>query len=453
MKRSLALLLAVVLCFSAMPFSAFAAEMAPEDTSSSEAQPSEAPAESSQPGPTAEPTGSPEAETSPSPAPENSAAPDGDAKATAEPVASAAPSAEPSKDPEDPDDPELTPGTELDVDRIWPVLQRKARSAAAFGTSGTLYVGDYCFPGGVGTPPTLGEYIGPMPIETMRYGSNNVAAFCIEHEKESGDGMGYAVYVNGALYEPDEVCLTIEVKDGVAQSDVRALPYGTYTLAESKPGKGYLWTDKKIRDFEVREDSFVKEYREGEAAYNQVIRGDLKFVKVGEKNMHRFANVAFKLTSQTTGESHILLTDENGEVRTETSWNPHTQNTNGNDDKPEIEWDDLTGSWYGLTTEGWIVKTQDELCALPFDQYTLEELRCSGNEGYELVTVPNITISRNTAVLRMGLIGDEFATARKHLLENLDGNIACGSSSEMAAPALTFQIISRKEQEVSGNLR
>ena len=97
-----------------------------------------------------------------------------------------------------------------------------------------------------------------------------------------------AVYVDGALYQPDEVCLTIEVKDGVAQSDVRALPYGTYTLAESKPGKGYLWTDKKVRDFTVRKDGEITEFREGDAAYNQVIRGELKFVKVGEDTMHRF---------------------------------------------------------------------------------------------------------------------------------------------------------------------
>ena len=217
-----------------------------------------------------------------------------------------------------------------------------------------------------------------------------------------------AVYVNGALYEPDEVCLTIEVKDGVAQSDVRALPYGTYSMVESKPGKGYLWTDKKVRDFTVRADGEVTEYREGEAAYNQVIRGDLKFVKVGENNMHRFSNVAFKLTSQTTGESHILITDQNGEVRTETQWNAHTLNTNGNDDKPEIEWDDLTGSWYGLTAEGWIVETKDGLCALPFDQYTLQELRCEGNKGYELVTVPNITISRNNTVIELGTIDDHY---------------------------------------------
>jgi hypothetical protein len=214
------------------------------------------------------------------------------------------------------------------------------------------------------------------------------------------------VYVNGALYQPDEVCLTIEVKDGIARSDVRALPYGSYTLAESKPGTGYLWTDKTIRPFEVLEDGSVKEYREGEAAYNQVKRGDLKFVKVGEDTMHRFANVAFKLTSQTTGESHILITDSNGEVRTETKWNPHTQNTNGNDEKPEAEWNDETGTWFGKTTEDWMVETQDGLCALPYDYYTLEELRCEGNKGYALVTVPNIFISRDSTVIELGTIDD-----------------------------------------------
>ena len=223
-----------------------------------------------------------------------------------------------------------------------------------------------------------------------------------------------AVYVDGALYDPDTVCLTIEVKDGIAQSDVRALPYGTYTLAESKPGTGYLWTDKKVRDFTVRSDGEVTEYREGNAAYNQVKRGDLRFVKVGEDNMHRFGNVAFKLTSQTTGESHILITDANGEVRTETAWNPHTQNTNGNDDTED--WNDLTGIWFGQTTEGWMVETQDGLCALPYDHYRLEELRCPGNEGYELVTVPNIFISRDNTVIELGTPKQRFDAGHTDLV-------------------------------------
>ena len=221
-----------------------------------------------------------------------------------------------------------------------------------------------------------------------------------------------AVYVGGALYAPGEVCATIEVVDGVAQTDARALPYGTYQMVESKPGEGYLHTDQTVRSFQIRQDGQVIEFRDGDAAYNQVIRGDLQFVKVGEggeANMSRFANVAFKLTSQTTGESHIVVTDENGEVRTETEWNPHSQNTNGNDGvEDEAAWDDHAGTWFGLTTEGWMVDVQDELCALPYDTYTLEELPCEGNQGYELVKVPNITISRNNTTIYLGTIDDQF---------------------------------------------
>lgn len=221
-----------------------------------------------------------------------------------------------------------------------------------------------------------------------------------------------AVYVNGALYQPGEVCATIEVVDGIAQTDARALPYGTYQMVESKPGEGYLHTDQIVRSFQIRKDGEIIEYRDGDAAYNQVIRGDLQFVKVGEggdSNMHRFANVAFKLTSETTGETHIVVTDENGEVRTVSDWNPHSQNTNGNDDvEDESAWDDHAGTWFGLTTEDWMVDVQDELCALPYDTYTLEELPCAGNAGYELVKVPNITISRNNTIIYLGTIDDQF---------------------------------------------
>ena len=221
-----------------------------------------------------------------------------------------------------------------------------------------------------------------------------------------------AVYVNGALYAPGEVCATIEVVDGIAQTENRALPYGSYQMVESKPGEGYLHTDQTVRSFQIRQDGQVIEFRDGDAAYNQVVRGDLQFIKVGEggeTNMGRFANVAFKLTSQTTGESHIVVTDENGEVRTTTEWNPHSQNTNGNDEiTDETLWDDHAGTWFGLTTEGWMVDVQDELGALPYDTYTLEELPCEGNQGYELVKVPNITISRNNTVIYLGTIDDQF---------------------------------------------
>ena len=103
------------------------------------------------------------------------------------------------------------------------------------------------------------------------------------------------------------------------------------------------------------------------------------------------------------------MTDENGEVRTTTEWNPHSQSTNGNDGvEDESLWDDHAGTWFGLTTEGWTVDVQDKLCALPYDTYTLEELPCEGNQGYELVKIPNITISRNDTVIELGTIDDQY---------------------------------------------
>ena len=79
------------------------------------------------------------------------------------------------------------------------------------------------------------------------------------------------VYVGGALYAPGEVCATIEVVDGIAQTDARALPYGTYQMVESKPGEGYLHTDQTVRSFQIRADGEVIEFRDGDAAYNQVV--------------------------------------------------------------------------------------------------------------------------------------------------------------------------------------
>ena len=110
-----------------------------------------------------------------------------------------------------------------------------------------------------------------------------------------------AVYVGGALYQPGEVCATIEVVDGIAQTDARALPYGTYQMVESQARRGIPphRPDRPLVPDPAKMEQVI-EFRDGDAAYNQVIRGDLQFVKVGEggeTNMRRFANVAFKLIS------------------------------------------------------------------------------------------------------------------------------------------------------------
>ena len=100
-----------------------------------------------------------------------------------------------------------------------------------------------------------------------------------------------------------------------------------YSLQEVKAGEGYLLTDGEPREFTIREDGQLVEYKEGDAWYNQAKRGDLEFVKVAEDDMHRLAGVPFKLTSQTTGESYVLVTDKNGQASTANEWNAHSEQT------------------------------------------------------------------------------------------------------------------------------
>lgn len=183
-KRILALLMTVMLIFSVVPTTVYAAEVPPEAESSVSSEP---------PG---------EAAPEPSPEPESSDAPSEAAPSSApglesKPELPSESGADPSPEPEDS---ELTPGTEVPVTQVWPAPRRKAR-AASIGTNGTLYMGDECCPGGVGTPPTLGEYIGTMSVITMKYGGKHVAGYCLEHEKESGDGMGY--HGHGFLHRLD----------------------------------------------------------------------------------------------------------------------------------------------------------------------------------------------------------------------------------------------------------
>ena len=135
LKKVLALLLAIVMCLGTVPFPAFAVGVTSDHDFPAEVL--------------IEPE---KLDISPSPEPENSSSPRG----SPAPVEAAE---------SDDDSEELAPGTELDIYQVWTAVQQaQVQSDAAYGTSGTLYVGDYCFPGGVGTPPTLGERIGPTPV-------------------------------------------------------------------------------------------------------------------------------------------------------------------------------------------------------------------------------------------------------------------------------------------------
>lgn len=52
------------------------------------------------------------------------------------------------------------------------------------------------------------------------------------------------------------------------------------------------------------------------SASNQVQRADFHFIKKSADTMERMGPIAWRLTSKTTGESHVIVSDKNGELHT-----------------------------------------------------------------------------------------------------------------------------------------
>lgn len=186
------------------------------------------------------------------------------------------------------------------------------------------------------------------------------------------------------------------------------VPLGTLVMRETAAPTGYLLNGDDVHLRTVA-PSGTSEVVGAHAAPNhpdQVKRGDIEFIKTGEADMSRLSHVGFRLTSKTTGESHVLVTDENGYGCSKSDWNAHTASTNGNDEIAEGEWDADRGVWFGKTHDGGITVPDDLLGALPYDDYTLTELPCAANEGYELLTIDDIAVRRDSVCVNLGTIDD-----------------------------------------------
>ena len=224
-----------------------------------------------------------------------------------------------------------------------------------------------------------------------------------------------SVLVGGVEHAPGEVVMTVSAEDGIARTATDALPYGEYGIREVLPGAGYLLSDEAERSFSIRENGAIIELDGDSAVYDQVKRGDIAFVKVRESDQQRLSHVPFRVRSLTTGEEHILVTDENGYASTASSWNAHSTDTNANDaavgDGGEVDesaLDPFAGVWFGLTTEGWTVEVDDGKCALPYDTYVLDEVPCTANLGCELVSL-TFTVSRDGVAIDYGSVDDQPA--------------------------------------------
>ncbi len=221
----------------------------------------------------------------------------------------------------------------------------------------------------------------------------------------------HKVLVDGSWYEPGDVIETIatawndEVGAYTAQTAADELPYGTYTIQETKTNDSYLLTDGTPRTFQVRAEGVLvagDRYERPLEFFDQVVRNDLEIVKMAE-DTNASLQVAFKVTNVSTGESHVLVTDRNGNVSTASSWNRHSSNTNGNDGLLSSEsikasdMDSKAGIWFSLGEDGSSAAVADGLSALPSGKDGLEELRSASTEGYDRVTTTVVIARDSTA--------------------------------------------------------
>ena len=206
-----------------------------------------------------------------------------------------------------------------------------------------------------------------------------------------------AVLVDGKLYNKNEVVKTIHTGvDGIATTAADTLPYGKYRIEESNAPEGYLTDGAKPIEFEITEDGNIVDLTdEAHSIYNQIKRGDIEGVKIGAGTHKRLANVPFRITSKTTGESHIIVTDANGQFSTSSDWVSHKQNTNAGKTSED-------GIWFGTSTP------DDSKGALLYDTYTIEELRCDSNKGMTLIPAFDVVVSRNKVVVDLGTLTDEY---------------------------------------------
>ena len=206
-----------------------------------------------------------------------------------------------------------------------------------------------------------------------------------------------AVLVDGKLYSKNEVVKTIHTGiDGIATTDADTLPYGHYKISESKSPTGYLTTGAIDHEFDIVNDGEIVDLTdEVHSVYNQIKRGDIEGVKIGDGTHKRLANVPFRITSKTTGESHIIVTDKNGQFSTAADWVSHKQNTNAGKSSED-------GIWFGTS------EPDDSKGALLYDTYEIEELRCDSNKGMTLIPAFDVVVSRNKTVVDLGTLTDDY---------------------------------------------
>lgn len=220
------------------------------------------------------------------------------------------------------------------------------------------------------------------------------------------------VVVHGKTISMGEVaCSIVTDERGIAQTDDQALPYGSYEVREVEPPDGFLPNAAWVKSVNVREQGVMYDLSaEVDSVDDQVKRGGFRLNKVDEDTMERLGGTAFRITSQSTGENHVCVADENGILDTEMY--PHSvlpnANDNAVDDNGAIVEQLITptaGLWFSGGPD-LLVEPNNDMPALPYDTYLVEELRSKSNVGRALVSFI-VRVHEHGQHIDMGTVDDK----------------------------------------------
>ena len=185
------------------------------------------------------------------------------------------------------------------------------------------------------------------------------------------------------------------------------LPLGTLSIEETKAPEGYKLdgaylqasgsstkiTGKYVT--QITQNGNLASLKGGNefSVADKIKRGDFKLTKIDTDNQNRMGDIPFRVTCKGTGESHIIKTDENGYYSSESSWNAHSKNTNGGGA--------YDGLWFSSADGS--AKVDDSVGAMPYGDYTLEELSCDNNRG-KILYKGEFSIRRDKVTVDIGTI-------------------------------------------------
>lgn len=277
-----------------------------------------------------------------------------------------------------------------------------------------------------------------------------------------------AIKYEGKTINPGEEVTKISTtwndkeKKYTAQTEDRSLPYGTYGVKEIATSQGYMMSDGNEHTVECHgEDgtTYTANMVEGLNFKNQIIRGNYVFNKKSDEQ--KSVNAAFKITNAATGESHVVVTDKNGEY--DSTAVDHSKNTNANDKllkdykKDTVlkasDFDHNAGTWFGQGEDGSMANVDNQKGAFPYGKYEVEELRSDSNKGLQLVKF-EFYITKDGKTIQGGTITDESEPkiGTKAKSEETDNNIASATDDVTIIDTVNYEHVAPDKYRLTATL-